>query len=241
MRCSNICPGGVATDFAIGTGRTEDMPELDGMMSADDVAEVVHVRAHAAALDAADDDDVPADERGLVGLARSLGHPLDGADRRRASSRARAKTDAADDRRGRQPRRGDGAGVRRRARHPARARLLRGAAGRSRRRGGLHPAAQPHARRLDGAGAAGRQARALREADGPPARAGRARLRRRRGARARAERGVHVAPPPADARGCASCSTRARSATCGSSARASRSCSPATSTCAWTRRSTAAR
>lgn len=41
VRCSNICPGGVATDFAIGTGRTEDMPELEGMMSADDVAEVV--------------------------------------------------------------------------------------------------------------------------------------------------------------------------------------------------------
>jgi len=33
VRCTNICPGGVATDFAIGTGRTEDMPELAGMMS----------------------------------------------------------------------------------------------------------------------------------------------------------------------------------------------------------------
>ena len=41
VRCSNICPGGVATDFAIGTGRTQGMPELDGMMSGDDVAEVV--------------------------------------------------------------------------------------------------------------------------------------------------------------------------------------------------------
>ncbi len=41
VRCSNICPGGVATDFAIGTGRSEDMPELEGMMSAEDVAEVV--------------------------------------------------------------------------------------------------------------------------------------------------------------------------------------------------------
>jgi 3-oxoacyl-[acyl-carrier protein] reductase len=41
VRCSNICPGGVATDFAIGTGRTEGGPELEGMMSADDVAEVV--------------------------------------------------------------------------------------------------------------------------------------------------------------------------------------------------------
>jgi NADP-dependent 3-hydroxy acid dehydrogenase YdfG len=41
VRCTSICPGGVATDFAIGTGREEGMPELDGMMSADDVAEVV--------------------------------------------------------------------------------------------------------------------------------------------------------------------------------------------------------
>jgi len=41
VRCTSICPGGVATDFAIGTGRTEDMPELEGMMSAEDVAEVV--------------------------------------------------------------------------------------------------------------------------------------------------------------------------------------------------------
>lgn len=41
VRCTNICPGGVATDFAIGTGRTEDMPELEGMMSPEDVADVV--------------------------------------------------------------------------------------------------------------------------------------------------------------------------------------------------------
>ncbi|MFP5364122.1 MAG: SDR family oxidoreductase [Thermoleophilia bacterium] len=41
VRCSNICPGGVATDFAIGTGRTADMPELSEMMSAEDVADVV--------------------------------------------------------------------------------------------------------------------------------------------------------------------------------------------------------
>jgi 3-oxoacyl-[acyl-carrier protein] reductase len=41
VRCSSICPGGVATDFAIGTGRSAGMPELDGMMSPDDVAEVV--------------------------------------------------------------------------------------------------------------------------------------------------------------------------------------------------------
>lgn len=41
VRCSNICPGGVATDFAIGIGREAGMPALDGMMSPDDVAEVV--------------------------------------------------------------------------------------------------------------------------------------------------------------------------------------------------------
>jgi 3-oxoacyl-[acyl-carrier protein] reductase len=41
VRCTNICPGGVATDFAIGRGRTPEMPELAGMMSPGDVAEVV--------------------------------------------------------------------------------------------------------------------------------------------------------------------------------------------------------
>jgi 3-oxoacyl-[acyl-carrier protein] reductase len=41
VRCTNICPGGVATDFAMGRGRTPAMPELAGMMSAEDVAEVV--------------------------------------------------------------------------------------------------------------------------------------------------------------------------------------------------------
>jgi NADP-dependent 3-hydroxy acid dehydrogenase YdfG len=41
IRCTNVCPGGVATDFALdeGRGRTEDV--LPGMMTADDVAEVV--------------------------------------------------------------------------------------------------------------------------------------------------------------------------------------------------------
>jgi NAD(P)-dependent dehydrogenase (short-subunit alcohol dehydrogenase family) len=41
VRCSNVCPGGVATDFAMGRGRTPDMPALSGMMTAEDVAEVV--------------------------------------------------------------------------------------------------------------------------------------------------------------------------------------------------------
>jgi NADP-dependent 3-hydroxy acid dehydrogenase YdfG len=44
IRCTNVCPGGVATDFAIGEGRgrTPEMPELAGMMSAEDVADAVH-------------------------------------------------------------------------------------------------------------------------------------------------------------------------------------------------------
>jgi NADP-dependent 3-hydroxy acid dehydrogenase YdfG len=41
VRCTNVCPGGVATDFAMGRGRTQDMPELAGMMTAENVAEVV--------------------------------------------------------------------------------------------------------------------------------------------------------------------------------------------------------
>ncbi len=41
VRCTNVCPGGVATDFAMGRGRTPDMPALTGMMRPDDVAETV--------------------------------------------------------------------------------------------------------------------------------------------------------------------------------------------------------
>lgn len=41
VRCTNVAPGGVATDFAMGTGRTPEMPALAGMMDADDVAEAV--------------------------------------------------------------------------------------------------------------------------------------------------------------------------------------------------------
>ena len=41
IRCTNVCPGGVATDFALeeGRGRTTDV--LPGMMTAEDVAEIV--------------------------------------------------------------------------------------------------------------------------------------------------------------------------------------------------------
>lgn len=41
VRCTNVCPGGVATDFAMGRGRTPRMPQLAGMMRPDDVAEAV--------------------------------------------------------------------------------------------------------------------------------------------------------------------------------------------------------
>ena len=41
IRCTNICPGGVATDFALDEGRGRTPAALPGMMSAEDVAEVV--------------------------------------------------------------------------------------------------------------------------------------------------------------------------------------------------------
>ena len=41
VRCSIVCPGGVGTDFAIGTGRAAGDPMLDAMMTPDEVADVV--------------------------------------------------------------------------------------------------------------------------------------------------------------------------------------------------------
>jgi 3-oxoacyl-[acyl-carrier protein] reductase len=41
VRCTTVAPGGVATDFAMGRGRTPDMPELAGMMKPEDVADAV--------------------------------------------------------------------------------------------------------------------------------------------------------------------------------------------------------
>jgi NAD(P)-dependent dehydrogenase (short-subunit alcohol dehydrogenase family) len=44
VRCSTVCPGGIATDFAMGRGRSPDDPDLATMMHPDDVAEaVMHV------------------------------------------------------------------------------------------------------------------------------------------------------------------------------------------------------
>jgi 3-oxoacyl-[acyl-carrier protein] reductase len=41
IRCTNVCTGGVATDFALEQGRGRTPDALPGMMSAEDVAEVV--------------------------------------------------------------------------------------------------------------------------------------------------------------------------------------------------------
>jgi NADP-dependent 3-hydroxy acid dehydrogenase YdfG len=41
VRATCISPGGVRTDFAIGAGREEGDPELEGMLTADEVADVV--------------------------------------------------------------------------------------------------------------------------------------------------------------------------------------------------------
>jgi NADP-dependent 3-hydroxy acid dehydrogenase YdfG len=41
VRCTNVCPGGVATDFALEEGRGRSRDVLAGMMTAEDVAEVV--------------------------------------------------------------------------------------------------------------------------------------------------------------------------------------------------------
>ncbi|MDH4104292.1 MAG: SDR family NAD(P)-dependent oxidoreductase, partial [Thermoleophilia bacterium] len=41
VRCSNVCPGGVATDFALADGYGRPPEVLAGMMSGDDVAAVV--------------------------------------------------------------------------------------------------------------------------------------------------------------------------------------------------------
>jgi len=41
VRATSICPGGVHTDFAIGSGREHGDPELEGMLTADEVADVV--------------------------------------------------------------------------------------------------------------------------------------------------------------------------------------------------------
>jgi 3-oxoacyl-[acyl-carrier protein] reductase len=41
VRCSTLCPGGVATEFAMGRGRNPGDPDLAGMMSAEEIADHV--------------------------------------------------------------------------------------------------------------------------------------------------------------------------------------------------------
>ncbi|PZS30109.1 MAG: short-chain dehydrogenase/reductase SDR [Pseudonocardiales bacterium] len=41
VRCQMLCPGGVATDFAMGRGRTPEDPDLANFMTPDEVAEFV--------------------------------------------------------------------------------------------------------------------------------------------------------------------------------------------------------
>ncbi|GBD84086.1 putative oxidoreductase [bacterium BMS3Abin02] len=41
IRVSTICPGGIATEFAMGAGRTPDMPGLAEMLRAEDVADAI--------------------------------------------------------------------------------------------------------------------------------------------------------------------------------------------------------
>ena len=41
IRCTNVCPGGVATNFALEEGRGRPREVLAGMMTSEDVAEVV--------------------------------------------------------------------------------------------------------------------------------------------------------------------------------------------------------
>ena len=41
IRCTNVCPGGVATNFALEAGRGRPREALAGMMTSEDVAEVV--------------------------------------------------------------------------------------------------------------------------------------------------------------------------------------------------------
>jgi NADP-dependent 3-hydroxy acid dehydrogenase YdfG len=41
IRCSTVCPGGIATEFAMGRGRSPDDPDLADMMTAEEVADSI--------------------------------------------------------------------------------------------------------------------------------------------------------------------------------------------------------
>ena len=227
---TNLAPGGIATDFAMGTGRTPDMPELEGMMTAEEVAEtVVFVLTR------------PRTQRMLTMSYRPMGEArgaegraaLHGADQRRDRRAARAQARGRRGRRGRQPRPRQGAGARA---------TSTGSRARSRRYEALLADDEvdcvyislPNGMHVDWsirALEAGKHV-LVREAAQPPRGRRRARLRRRRPARARPHGGVHVAPPPADAAPAGAARRgrdRPRDAAC---TRASRSCSTTSATSA---------
>ena len=201
----------------------EDMPELDGMMSADDVAEVVLFALTRPRIMRLMTTTFRPDERGLVGIDAGRWGILSTARIGGGARRGRAKTDAADI-------------VAVASRSGATAQAFADAHGIPRAHGSYEalladPDVEavyiplPNGMHVDWtmrALQAGKHVLCEKPMDRRPEQVARG-LRRRRGARARAQRGVHVAPQPADRGACASCSTRARSATCGSCARASRS------------------
>ena len=71
VRCTNVCPGGVATDFALdeGRGRTPDV--LPGMMTRRERGRGGHVRPHPAAQPPDPRDRVPPDDRDRAGVSRA--------------------------------------------------------------------------------------------------------------------------------------------------------------------------
>ena len=73
VRATNVCPGGIATDFAMGTGRERGLDR--GHDEPEDVADTVALLRHAAAQLADADDELPADDRGLVGMSLRVGSP----------------------------------------------------------------------------------------------------------------------------------------------------------------------
>ena len=197
IRATNVCPGGVATEFALAEGYGRPQDALEGMMIGEDVAEVVLFVLTRPRGDADTRDGLPADEGGVVGLAVKWGiistadinrKVIPGAkespkvDLVAVASRDQARADAYATRVG----------------DRARVRLVRGAARRPRDRGRLHLAPEHDALRVVDPRARGGQARALREAALAPPRRGRGGVRRRRPRRPAAQRGVHVPPQPAD-------------------------------------------
>ena len=68
LRATCICPGGVNTDFALGTGRDEGDRRLEGMPSADEVADVSAVHRPASPEQGITDRKLPPDDGGVLGL-----------------------------------------------------------------------------------------------------------------------------------------------------------------------------